>query len=106
FFQAEDGIRGYKVTGVQTCALPIFGTISAEDGRRLEQLGARPGAIEVTGDTRYDSVAERAERFDRTRDPFARLAIAPAGTFTIEIGRASCRAQRTNQGDTVTHKTI
>src|ERR1039457_5690590 len=23
FFQAEDGIRHYKVTGVQTCALPI-----------------------------------------------------------------------------------
>src|SRR5256885_11805706 len=26
FFQAEDGIRDYKVTGVQTCALPIFPT--------------------------------------------------------------------------------
>src|SRR2546426_315372 len=26
FFQAEDGIRDYKVTGVQTCALPIFRT--------------------------------------------------------------------------------
>src|SRR5256885_11727298 len=25
FFQAEDGIRDYKVTGVQTCALPILG---------------------------------------------------------------------------------
>src|SRR2546426_5285254 len=31
FFQAEDGIRDYKVTGVQTCALPI--SIQA----RLEQ---------------------------------------------------------------------
>src|SRR5256885_5937389 len=29
FFQAEDGIRDYKVTGVQTCALPIcFGRAS------------------------------------------------------------------------------
>src|SRR3989454_10981466 len=26
FFQAEDGIRDYKVTGVQTCALPILRT--------------------------------------------------------------------------------
>src|SRR5690625_8044843 len=26
FFQAEDGIRDGHVTGVQTCALPIFGT--------------------------------------------------------------------------------
>src|SRR5688500_19958990 len=24
FFHAEDGIRDYKVTGVQTCALPIL----------------------------------------------------------------------------------
>src|SRR5256886_11869213 len=26
FFQAEDGIRDLTVTGVQTCALPIYGT--------------------------------------------------------------------------------
>src|SRR5699024_11958166 len=25
FFQAEDGIRDRNVTGVQTCALPIYG---------------------------------------------------------------------------------
>src|ERR1019366_9416995 len=25
FFQAEDGIRDWSVTGVQTCALPIWG---------------------------------------------------------------------------------
>src|SRR5256885_9378511 len=29
FFQAEDGIRDYKVTGVQTCALPIWLRFSA-----------------------------------------------------------------------------
>src|SRR5256885_7254748 len=28
FFQAEDGIRDYKVTGVQTCALPISRPVS------------------------------------------------------------------------------
>src|SRR5206468_8903429 len=27
FFQAEDGIRDLIVTGVQTCALPIFGDV-------------------------------------------------------------------------------
>src|ERR1039457_7108940 len=39
FFQAEDGIRDYKVTGVQTCALPISarsGTHPADRG-----IGAR-----------------------------------------------------------------
>src|SRR6266850_831362 len=30
FFQAEDGIRDYKVTGVQTCALPICGNEGRE----------------------------------------------------------------------------
>src|SRR5256885_5400388 len=31
FFQAEDGIRDYKVTGVQTCALPISRTAAHAD---------------------------------------------------------------------------
>src|SRR5258706_11073336 len=30
FFQAEDGIRDWSVTGVQTCALPIY--LQAVDG--------------------------------------------------------------------------
>src|SRR5688500_19668925 len=46
FFQAEDGIRDYKVTGVQTCALPISGRVAAP--------GARTG--------RADSTASRAGR--------------------------------------------
>src|SRR5256885_7882860 len=44
FFQAEDGIRDYKVTGVQTCALPIYpaGQIAQpqSQARRL-QVGRR-----------------------------------------------------------------
>src|SRR5256885_12493822 len=32
FFQAEDGIRDYKVTGVQTCALPISHRAVFADG--------------------------------------------------------------------------
>ena len=37
FFEAEDGIRDYKVTGVQTCALPI----SAEYPAAQEAGGTR-----------------------------------------------------------------
>src|SRR5256885_12278673 len=38
FFQAEDGIRDYKVTGVQTCALPILDAlIQAENSERLNR---------------------------------------------------------------------
>ena len=67
-------------------ALDRVGTISEEDGERLERLGARPESIAVTGDTRYDSVAERAARLDRTREPLARLATAAPETFTIVAG--------------------
>src|SRR5256885_13100497 len=43
FFQAEDGIRDYKVTGVQTCALPIF---AVEAGRRDDGSAGRGGVDE------------------------------------------------------------
>src|SRR5256885_4852095 len=35
FFQAEDGIRDYKVTGVQTCALPIYGRYNPHENRNV-----------------------------------------------------------------------
>src|SRR5256885_7611816 len=43
FFQAEDGIRDYKVTGVQTCALPI--SIEILEGL----LEPTAGEVEVLG---------------------------------------------------------
>src|SRR5882757_2975695 len=45
FFQAEDGIRGIGVTGVQTCALPI--SRSARGAvRRASRSRARRGSHE------------------------------------------------------------
>src|SRR2546429_1746560 len=35
FFQAEDGIRDVAVTGVQTCALPIFAVVTERRGQGL-----------------------------------------------------------------------
>src|SRR5205807_4785781 len=47
FFQAEDGIRDYKVTGVQTCALPISAATrpAAGDGRREGRGRGTPGSV-------------------------------------------------------------
>src|SRR5690606_28350329 len=42
FFQAEDGIRDFHVTGVQTCALPISPSAGPAKPRRMTML--RPGA--------------------------------------------------------------
>src|SRR5256886_6205989 len=50
FFQAEDGIRDLTVTGVQTCALPIFedGVELVHDARRtLEGGGKRELRVNV-----------------------------------------------------------
>src|SRR2546426_10490720 len=44
FFQAEDGIRDYKVTGVQTCALPIWARSRARARARASPAGRSPGA--------------------------------------------------------------
>src|SRR5205807_9333935 len=44
FFQAEDGIRDYKVTGVQTCALPISDALDAA----LDEVHERFGSNSLT----------------------------------------------------------
>src|SRR5256885_5352650 len=38
FFQAEDGIRDYKVTGVQTCALPILDALPDGEAVKFRAL--------------------------------------------------------------------
>src|SRR5690606_41210912 len=42
FFQAEDGIRDFHVTGVQTCALPISAGFSAANYGVLDDTGLLP----------------------------------------------------------------
>src|SRR3712207_6411190 len=56
FFQAEDGIRDIGVTGVQTCALPIYIWVMNSDGTGQRQLtvGARSNyGPSVSADGRY-----------------------------------------------------
>src|SRR5688500_20402266 len=57
FFQAEDGIRDYKVTGVQTCALPIY---QIDD--RIEQGDGPPGGRQHVD--RVEGAAEESEGGD------------------------------------------
>src|SRR5207253_8680969 len=49
FFQAEDGIRDGHVTGVQTCALPIF--LGAGDGgfAVVPDAGLVPQPTQISG---------------------------------------------------------
>src|SRR5260370_22840761 len=52
FFQAEDGIRDSSVTGVQTCALPIYSPQKDEQAIRPEADAFRHRAADECG--RYD----------------------------------------------------
>src|SRR3712207_7056448 len=47
FFQAEDGIRDIGVTGVQTCALPIFRYSALQ--RELPPIGSGLPSVTSTG---------------------------------------------------------
>src|SRR5262249_59106445 len=82
FFQAEDGIRDWSVTGVQTCALPICNWI---DLIKLEGCGSRTLAELISWQCLSRAYMETPE--------------GQAGVDVIqqilrdanEIGRASCR---------------
>src|SRR5437016_6579129 len=98
FFQAEDGIRDWSVTGVQTCALPIF---HRAPGRRL-RVGALAEQVTLsrTGMTRLLDRVERDGLISRQPAPEDRrgsyVVITAAGSAVLrkmwpEIGRASCR---------------
>src|SRR5438067_11167562 len=63
FFQAEDGIRDRNVTGVQTCALPIFASVPLEEwGRAIETNELFPKKINV----HFAQVVSRTELIQRT----------------------------------------
>src|SRR5690606_41205443 len=99
-FQAEDGIRDFHVTGVQTCALPISlfrgwrrhpfrpATVEATPPRAV----ARPPAIVKMGSPRASAVSTVAPK--RTRQIQRRSA-----SSKCKIGRASCRERVENAGD-------
>src|SRR5260221_3241318 len=58
FFQAEDGIRDHCVTGVQTCALPIY--LTRNDKSKQKPSGG-PITLDITSVEYYDTVFALAE---------------------------------------------
>src|SRR5205085_3528492 len=90
FFQAEDGIRDLTVTGVQTCALPIFGVVrDAIEAARVE----REAPIPSGGPDPY-RFADESEFLALLRDAgFTEVSVEKIDLThrVAEIGRASCR---------------
>src|SRR6266511_6009678 len=73
FFQAEDGIRDFHVTGVQTCALPISISPAARDGDRARgwegpaPRGAAPRPSDARRGTRRSRASAGAPAASRGR---------------------------------------
>src|SRR5205807_6919312 len=86
FFQAEDGIRYYKVTGVQTCALPIsLGNFV---------LPVMPWESHILGPQHYrqHKVAQgRGNARDEHHEDHDRAMEREHLVVNVKIGRASCR---------------
>src|SRR5256885_5898963 len=90
FFQAEDGIRDYKVTGVQTCALPIYGQHRLAERRAADEL------LQAL-DQRHDQPVVEGHRAALGRGPAEQ-----AGEHVVadqpQSGRAACRGRGENSG--------
>src|SRR5690606_41009563 len=86
FFQAEDGIRDFHVTGVQTCALPILRPRTP--GTRTAPA-AGPNAPSASVGTTSPGRSRRRPGRSRTRSTATRF----------EIGRASCRERERSAGE-------
>src|SRR5690606_40856095 len=91
--QAEDGIRDFHVTGVQTCALPIYGD-EETGGRRgaryaVENMTRRPDWV-VAGEQTLNRICV-GERGGAGTTIVVHGRAAHAALPWEEIGRASCR---------------
>src|SRR5699024_11761751 len=89
-FQAEDGIRDRNVTGVQTCALPIWGRVSLP---AEEPLGQGICYLSTEGDGELTLCLP----FDLSRTEILDMELDSEGQLLVwtceEIGRASCRGR-------------
>src|SRR5690606_40652951 len=97
FFQAEDGIRDFHVTGVQTCALPIFWHVSSSRSSLSGPLPRRNGCLFATVPCatgfRRAAMAQRSHRGCWWE--------GASGQPVLQIGRASCRERAEVSGGAV-----
>src|SRR2546426_9765146 len=75
FFQAEDGIRDYKVTGVQTCALPIWGVDAILEFARATETPWRVGLACAAVATAEDEARILPRFLDTSDTSVARLPV-------------------------------
>src|SRR5690606_41197364 len=93
FFQAEDGIRDFHVTGVQTCALPIYAVYVVYDDEGGGWAGRFIWLLDVIGHSRSHFLNGGLQAWMSEGRELSQASPA-AATGQIKIGRASCREGR------------
>src|SRR3989449_9991311 len=73
FFQAEDGIRDVAVTGVQTCALPIFPSVVAGEWQTRHHVDREGSRIMASPRCRRRSTIRTGGTLGRARGDRTRL---------------------------------
>src|SRR5260370_20182465 len=68
FFQAEDGIRDSSVTGVQTCALPIFSGAGVFMAWNCTDLTTGTGSIRTVPGHEHPSPTDGNDRRRRSEE--------------------------------------
>src|SRR2546430_12706693 len=89
FFQAEDGIRDLTVTGVQTCALPIYEIRGRAHSNKVRQGNHRDGRKTAELDLRLAEL-----RGFRSEDKIARRGQFHAATKTVTVDGGDFQAIR------------
>src|SRR5262249_57673832 len=94
--EAEGGIRDWSVTGVQTCALPIYAIVRRPfvDYQFFEMCQRIPAAWRTDHRWRQRWLASTYPEY------FARIPNQQTGVpvHASQIGRASCRERREKSG--------
>src|SRR5699024_11242335 len=91
-FQAEDGIRDRNVTGVQTCALPIFErTIIMVKIVRSIQITINFGILTGISVAKIQGMSAEKNRIADTDTTAVTNFVINGASTTSKIGRASCR---------------
>src|SRR5690606_4374704 len=101
FFQAEDGIRDFHVTGVQTCALPIW-RLETHQGDPLMPSGDGDDARALR-----DELLELRERMDRLATAYADGAVSESQLRSgTERLRAAEEALERRMGTSDRHRVL
>src|SRR5690606_40458050 len=90
FFQAEDGIRDFHVTGVQTCALPIL--LANGACGEAERFSAKPEPRASTALAMAELHVPAAHTKPEQQAPTARAEHEPGRSEERRVGKESrCR---------------